>query len=56
MHAISYYYGFSDMAGFSGGNSMGDTSTYPNRRFPRAKLNVTSGSTSTLYDMLSGVE
>jgi len=48
--------GINNMAGFTGGYSMGDTSTYPNRRFPRAKLNVSSGSTSALDGMLSRVE
>jgi len=48
--------GINNMAGFAGGYSMGDTSTYPNRCFPRAKLNISSGSTSTLYSMLSRVE
>ncbi len=48
--------GINDMAGFAGGKSMGDTSTYPNRCFLRDKLNVSSGSTSPLYSMLSRVE
>lgn len=48
--------GINNMAGFTGGYSMGDTSTYPNRYFPRAKLNISSGSTSPLDSMLSRVE
>lgn len=55
MHTINNP-GINNMAGFAGGLNMGDTSTYPNRFFLRNKLNVSSGSTSQLYNMLSGVE
>lgn len=44
------------MAGFSGSKSMGDTSTHPDRRFLRDKLNISSGNTSPLDHMLSEVE
>lgn len=48
--------GINNMAGFRGGLTMGDTSTYPDRRFLREKLNIGDGSTSSLYGMLSGVQ